>query len=441
MTQTTTKKAYQGREVYIVDGSRTPFLKARGKPGPFTNADLAVATTKQLLIRQNFEATEFDEVITGAVMSSADEANISRIISLRLGCGKKVPAWTVMRNCASGMQALDSAATNISCGRSELVLAGGVDSMSHAALLYNRQAVNWFAEMANAKSAGQKALLFLKARPHFFLAPVIALLRGLTDPVIGMSMGQTAEEVAYKFNISRTEMDEFAVRSHLRLAVAQQKNLLKEITTIYDNKGNIYAHDDGVRADSTVEKLAKLKPFFDKKFGSVTAGNSSQITDGAAYLILASSDAIKKYNLPVLGKIVDCSWSGLDPAVMGLGPAYSSAELLKRHDLTLADIDYWEINEAFAAQVIGCLRAWNDVDFCKNELGLSDKLGEIDTDKLNIHGGAICLGHPIGASGARVVLQLLHILRQNNAKRGIASLCIGGGQGGAMLIETCDNAV
>ncbi len=431
-------KAYQGRDVYFVDGSRTPFLKARAKPGPFTSSDLAVATTKQLLTRQNFEPTEFDEVITGAAMPSADEANISRVISLRLGCGKKVPAWTVMRNCASGMQALDSAATNISSGRADLILAGGVDAMSHAPLVYNHQAVNWFAEMAAAKSTGQKALTFLKARPQYFLNPIIALLRGLTDPIVGLSMGQTAEEVAYKFKISRTEMDEFAVRSHLRLAEAQTKNLLTEITTLYDHKGNVYLHDDGIRADSSVEKLAKLKPFFDKKFGNVTAGNSSQVTDGAAYLILASSDAIKKYNLPVIGKLVDCSWAGLDPAVMGLGPAFASAALLKRHNLKLNDIDYWEINEAFAAQVIGCLRAWNDIDFCKRELGLEDKLGELDQNRLNIRGGAICLGHPIGASGARIVLQLLHILRGNNAKRGIASLCIGGGQGGAMLIESCD---
>lgn len=434
-----TIKAYRGRDVYIIDGSRTPFLKARGMPGAFSSSDLAVATTKPLLERQNFAAEQFDEVITGAAMPSADEANISRVIALRLGTGKKVPAWTVMRNCASGMQALDSAATNISYGRSELVLAGGVDAMSHSPLLYNRHAVNWFAAMANSKSLPQKIMTLLKARPQYFLSPVISLLRGLTDPLVGLSMGQTAEELAYRFNISRLEMDEFAVRSHLRLSEAQQKNLFPEITTLYDHKGNVYSHDDGVRADSSVEKLAKLKPFFDKKFGSVTAGNSSQITDGAAFLILASSDTVKKHQLPVLGKIIDCSWAGLDPAVMGLGPVYAATALLKRHNLELNQIDYWEINEAFAAQVIACLRAWNDATFCKTELG-SDKLGEIDPNKLNIHGGAICLGHPIGASGARVVLQLLHILRQNDAKRGIATLCIGGGQGGAMLIETCEKA-
>src|SRR6056297_1318225 len=177
-------QSYQGREVYIVDGSRTPFLKAAGKPGSFTSADLAVSTVKQLMARQKFSPENFDEVITGAAMPSPDEANISRVISLRVGCGKKVPAWTVMRNCASGMQALDNAATNITSGRADLVLAGGVDAMSHAPIMYNKKAVLWFAAMAKAKTFGQKAAAFAKIRPQYFLAPVIALLRGLTDPVV-----------------------------------------------------------------------------------------------------------------------------------------------------------------------------------------------------------------------------------------------------------------
>lgn len=428
------KSNYAGRAIYIVDGARTPFIKARTKPNPFSASDLAVATIRVLLGRQNFLASDIGEVITGCAMPSADEANVSRVISLRVGCGKKVPAWTVMRNCASGLQALDNAAQDISDGRYDLVLAGGTDAMSQAPLLFPLSMSAWLGSWVSAKNIMQKLQVLARLRPHYF-APVIGLERGLTDQVAGLSMGQTAENLAYRFNISRAEMDEFAVMSHKRVAQAQANHEFSEITPIFDSNGKLYEQDDGVRPDSSVESLAKLKPYFDKKFGSVTAGNSSQITDGAAFLMLASEDAVQKYNLPVMAKIIDVQWSGCDPAQMGLGPVYASTALMQRQGLTINDIDYWEINEAFAGQVLGCFRAWNDAQFCKEELGLPDKFGQIDLNRFNIKGGAIALGHPIGASGARLVLQLAHILKEKNAKRGIATLCIGGGQGGAMLIE------
>lgn len=431
------RSGLKGRAVYIVDGCRTPFLKAKGKPGPFTASDLAVAAGRILLERQPFAATEFDEVVTGCAMPSPDEANIARVISLRLGCGKAVPAWTVMRNCGSGMQALDSAAQNITLGRQDLVLAGGVDAMSHAPLLFKEAMVVWLANWTQARTIGQKLKMLAQIKPGY-LTPVIALIHGLTDPIVGLSMGQTAENLAFRFGITRRQMDEFAVRSHQRLTAAQAAHVLSEVTTIYDKNGRFYQNDDGVRADSTVEKLAKLKPFFDKKFGNVTAGNSSQITDGAALLILASADAVRRYQLPILGRIVDTAWAGVDPAEMGLGPVFASTALLQRHGLTRTDIDYWEINEAFAAQVLACLTAWDDAEFCRTNLGLTDKFGRIDDERLNIYGDATAMGHPIGASGARLVLQLIHILKSKNAKRGVATLCIGGGQGGAMLIENVD---
>lgn len=426
--------SFSGRNVYIVDGSRTPQLKAKGKPGVFHAADLAVYAGRALLSRQPFEATDLDEVIMGCVMPGPDEANIARIIALRLGCEKHVPAWTVQRNCASGMQALDNAAMNIASGRSDLVLAGGVEAMSHAPVLYNDAMVTWFGQMFSARSLGARIKILSKLRLSH-LKPIIGLLRGLTDPVVGLSMGQTAEKLAHRFNISREEMDSFAMRSHQRLVDAHDKGRLKEIEVIYDTKGHYYDHDDGVRRDSDMAGLAKLKPVFDKPFGQVTAGNSAQVTDGASCLLLASEDAIKKYNLPILGRIVDSQWAGLDPAQMGLGPAHAMAPIMQRHHFNINDIDYWEINEAFSAQVLACLAAWKDDDYCRTELGLDAALGEIDTDKLNVDGGGISLGHPVGASGARIVLHLLKVLEQNNAKRGMASLCIGGGQGGAMLIE------
>lgn len=422
-----------GRDVYIVDGSRTPFLKAKGI-GPFTGSDLAVAAGMTLLNRQPFSPSELDEVIIGSAMPGPDEANIARVIALRLGCGDKVPAFTVMRNCASGMQALDNAAMQIASGRSNLVLAGGTDAMSHAPLLFNQKMASWFANWFAAKSMGQKLGLVTQFRPSF-LAPVIALLRGLTDPIVGLNMGQTAEKVAYRFDITREQMDEFAAQSHIKLAKAYSENRMTEVSPIIDYKGRVYPQDDGIRADSTVEKLAKLKPFFDKKYGMVTPGNSSQITDGACLLLLASAEAVKKHGLRVIGRIVDSQWSALDPSQMGLGPVHAATPILQRHKLKPEDMDCWEINEAFAAQVLGCFAAWNDEEYCKNQLGLKEAIGAPSLEKLNRDGGAIAAGHPIGASGARIVLHVLNSLEQRNESRGMAAICIGGGQGGAMYLE------
>ena len=432
--KTVSKSGTNDRDVYIVDGSRTPFLKAKGKPGPFTAADLALGCARPLMARQAFELDDLDEVVIGCVMPGPNEANIARVIALRLGCDEHIPAWTVQRNCASGLQAIDSAAKDIMLGRADIVLAGGVESMSHSPVLLNNNMVTWLGAWAGAKTFPQKLSALGKLRGNFF-KPIIGLLRGLTDPVVGLSMGQTAENLAYHFNISREQMDEFAVRSHLRLSSAQQQNLFDEVEVIYDTKGKFYDADDGVRPDSAVDKLATLKPVFDRPFGLVTAANSAQITDGAAMLILASGDAVKQHNLPTLGKICDTHWAGLAPEQMGLGPVHAITPILKRNKLAIDDVDCWEINEAFAAQVLGCLAAWEDKEYCKTELGLNSPLGSLDQDKLNIHGGGISIGHPVGASGARIVLHLLHTLKQNKKNKGIASLCIGGGQGGAMLVE------
>ena len=422
------------RDVFVVDGARTPFLKAKAGLGPFTGSDLAVNAGRPLLLRQPFGATAFDEVILGAAMPSADEANIGRVVALRLGCGDKVPAWTVMRNCASGLQALDSAYVNILAGRADLVLAGGTDAMSHAPLLFGPAMVNWLAAWYAAKGAGQKAVLATRFRVSY-LAPVIALLRGLTDPNVKVSMGSTAEIVAKRFGITREMMDAYAVESHRRTAFAQDNGHMAEVEPMYGPDGTVYAADDGLRRDSSVEKLGKLKPVFDKTYGNVTAGNSSQVTDGAAMLILASADAVREYGLKPLGRIVDTHWGALDPSEMGLGPVHAITPLLMRHGLTFEDIDAAEINEAFAAQVLGCLAAWEDVDYCREHFGLDKPFGPPDRAKLNVDGGAIAIGHPIGASGARVVLHVLKVLERTGGQRGVASLCIGGGQGGAMLVE------
>ena len=424
------------KTIYVVDGARTPFLKAQKGPGPFAASDLATQAGRALLLRQPFEPFDLDEVILGCAAPSPDETNIGRMVALRLGCGNKVPGWTVMRNCASGMQAIDSAIANIQRGRSELVLAGGVDALSRAPLLYSDAMVRWFAGMMSMRSAGQKAQHFARLSPGALLSPVIGLMKGLTDPVVGLLMGQTAENLAWRFGIDRKQMDEFAVRSHQRAIAGRTAGHFGEIVSVVDGKGNVYAEDDGVRADASMAGMAKPKPFFDKKYGSVTAANSSQITDGAAWVLLASEEAVKKWNLKPLGRIVDSQWSGLAPEQMGLGPVHASTPILQRNGLTLADVDYWELNEAFAAQVLGCQAAWQDDVYCREQLDLPGAYGTIDDARLNVDGGAVSIGHPVGASGARIVLHLLHVLRRNKAKRGVATICIGGGLGGAMLLET-----
>lgn len=422
--------------VYVVDGVRSPFLKARNAPGPFAASDLATQVGRALLLRQPFAPTDLDEVILGCAAPSPDETNIGRMVALRLGCGHRVPGWTVMRNCASGMQAVDSAVANIQSGRSSLVLAGGVDALSRAPLLFSDAMVHWLARWYGAKTLSAK-LAVLKDFRLGHLAPVIGLLKGLTDPVVGLSMGQTAENLAARFGIDRATMDRYAATSHQR-ASAHRQEAARQIVPLVDAQGKIYAQDDGVRDDSTPEGLKKLKPVFDRRYGNITAGNSSQVTDGAAWLLLASEEAVDRFGLHPLGRILDAQWAALDPAQMGLGPVHAASPILARQGLGLQDVPVWEINEAFAAQVLACQAAWADDDYCRTQLGLPAALGQLDGARLNSEGGAVALGHPVGASGARIILQVLHRLAREpeaGPRRGMAAICIGGGQGGAMLVE------
>ena len=430
------RRGVERRPVYIVDGSRTPFIKARGRPGPFTPVDLAVQCGRPLLLRQPFAPDAFDQVILGCVDVIADEMNPARVSALRLGMGEAMTAFTVQINCGSGMQSIDTGYRYIQDGMSDLVFAGGAESLSHSPLVFSRGAVEWYARLNGARDPWSKFMALLGVRPSFF-KPVIGLERGLTDPIVQLNMGQTAELVAHLFHISRQQADSYAAESQRRLARAQAEGWLKaEIEPAFARDGTLYDHDDGVRPDSSVESLARLKPAFERPWGQVTPGNSSQITDGASWVILASEDAVKEHKLEPKAVIVDSEWSALDPSIMGLGPVLCSTAILKRHQLALGDIDLWELNEAFAAQVLGCLAAWEDPQFCRSALGLDGAAGSVPRDRLNVDGGAIGVGHPVGASGNRIVLHLVNAMKRLGVKRGIATECIGGGQGGAMLIET-----
>ncbi len=421
--------------VYVVDGARAPFLKARGEPGPFSAADLAVACARPVLARQPFAPEALDEVIVGCVIPAPDEANIARIIALRLGCGKKMPAHTVQRNCGSGMQAVASGYERIALGFAHLVLAGGTEAMSRAPIQWNTEMTAWLAGLLRAKNPWQR----LRAMARFRLShlkPVYALLLGLTDPLAKLNMGQTAEMLAHRFGIAREAQDAYALESHRRLAAAFDAGQMQhEVETLYDNRGSYVAEDNGLRRETDLAQLAKLRPVFDRKYGLVTSGNSSQVTDGAAMLLLASEEAVKHHSLPVLGELLGHEWAGVDPAQMGLGPVHAVARLLTRHNYKMRDLVQLELNEAFAAQVLACQTAWDSAQYAREELGLDAPLGAMDPARLNPEGGAIACGHPIGASGARLALHLLHALRRKGGGLGVATLCIGGGQGGAMLLR------
>jgi acetyl-CoA C-acetyltransferase/acetyl-CoA acyltransferase len=423
--------------LYIVDGLRTPFAKMGTTLAACDATELGRTAAAAVLARTAMDPAMIDEVVFGCVGNPVDAANVARVIALRAGVPESVPAITVSRNCASGFEAITQASDKAANGRGDIFLVGGAESMSHYPLLYNASAVKKYAALGKAKSAGQKAAALLAFRPADF-APRIALMLGLTDPVCGLGMGQTAELLARDWRLTRDLQDEFAVRSHQRAEAARAK-FKEEITPVYPRGGREAAAvdtDNGVRDGQTMEALGKLKAVFDKRGGTVTAGNASQITDGAVALLVMTEAGLKRTGLQPIGKLVGFAYAGCEPARMGLGPVYAMAKAEKLTGFRLADADLIEINEAFAAQVLACRAAAASVEFCHQHLGRDTALGEIPLEKLNVNGGAIALGHPVGASGARLALTALHELRRRGGRRALVSLCIGGGQGGALWLET-----
>jgi len=319
----------------------------------------------------------------------------------------------------------------------DTVLTGGTESMTQMPLIFSQKFQNIFGEFMFAKSLG-KRFAALKKLKLGHLKPRVAVVEGLTDPFEGINMGMTAEVLAKEFGISRAEQDAFATLSHNRAIAAQESGALKdEITPVFiPPKFNKVIHQDvGPRAGQTVEKLAKLRPYFDRKYGSVTVGNACPLTDGAAMLLLMEEEKAKSEGYKPLARIKGYAFAGLEPKRMGLGPVYSTPVALKRAGVDFKDIDLIELNEAFAAQVLACNKAFASDEFCQQKLGLDKALGEVDPAKLNINGGAIALGHPVGATGTRLVLTLAKALIAQKKKMGLATLCIGGGQGGAIVIE------
>jgi acetyl-CoA C-acetyltransferase/acetyl-CoA acyltransferase len=332
------------------------------------------------------------------------------------------------------MESVAAAGYRIASGDARLILAGGMESMSQIPLYYTPEYAQWLEGVWRAKSPLARVGAFAKFRPRM-LTPRIALAEGLTDLTCGLNMGQTAEVLAREFRVTREQQDEFALRSHQR-AVAARERLREEIAPVFAPPSYDMVRDDvGPRDNQTIEALAKLKPYFERRTGTVTVGNACQVTDGAVALLVGSESVASRWPVPPLGRIRAFAFAGLAPSRMGLGPVFAMSRALELAGLSLADVELFEINEAFSAQVLACLAAAKSDDFARAELSRDRALGEIPLDRLNVNGGAIALGHPVGASGARLLLTLLMEMRRRGIKRGMASLCVGGGQGAAFIVE------
>lgn len=410
-------------DVVVVGGVRSPFCRIGADLSGIGVVDLAASVSRSLMARLGVRPDVVDEVIMGCVCQPFDAANVARVIALRAGIPVDRPAFTVQRNCASGAEALTSAAVKIAAGEGEVFLVGGVESMTNIPLLFRKSAAAKFGALMKSRGLGRKVRSLLAFRPHDF-SPVIGLQLGLSDPVSGLGMGQTAELLAREYGITRASQDEFANDSHAKAAAASAR-LAREIVPVFPPEGGrAVTADNGVRENSSVEGLARLRPVFDRRHGSVTAGNSSQISDGAAVMLVTTRTRAQREGWPILGALDGFVFTGCDPARMGLGPVHAIKRLVDRFGVKPDDCDVVEINEAFAVQVLAVLHGLESAG-----LGVPDGV-------LNPNGGAIALGHPVGASGARLVVTALHELNRRGGRHAIASMCIGGGQGGALLLSS-----
>lgn len=420
----------------VLAGVRTPFAKSFGTLANVPADQLGRLAVEGVLPRAGIRATDVGELVFGNVAGQADASNIARVIALRSGIPQDRVAHTVNRNCASGMEAIFSAWHILSEGRTDLVVAGGTESMSNVPFLFNRKARDFFLDLKRAGFWGRLGLILGRLGPSLF-KPVPALELGLTDPVCGLNMGQTAEVLAREFGITRAEQDQFALRSHERALSAWKRGFYSEEVVPVPAEltgGTAVAMDTGPRPNQSLDALARLKPIFDRVNGTVTPGNSCPITDGAAAVVLTPADRLGGRR--PLGFVRDYALAGCDPRRMGLGPVFAIHKLLRKTGLSLADFELIEINEAFAAQVLACKKAMASEQFARRELGDDKPIGELDLDRLNVNGGAIALGHPVGASGTRLIITLLRSLADRGLKRGLAALCVGGGQGAAVWVET-----
>ena len=425
------------RRVVVVDGVRTPFVKAGTALAEVPAVELARIVIREVLERTEIDPAEIDEVILGNAAPPAGAPNIARVAALEAGIPQAVPAFSVARNCASGFQSLTDAYNQIVLGQSEIVLAGGVESMSRVPLQYPDEFAGVVSDLSRAGSVTGKVAAATRLRPAH-LKPVVALAEGLTDPVCGLNMGETAEVLAREFDLSRLAQDEVALGSHLRASEAwADGRFADEVTPVFvpPDYTDVVAEDIGYRPGQSLEALARLEPVFDRLDGTVTAGNSSMITDGAAAVLLMEAERARSLGYDPLGTLVSFGYAGVDPRRMGLGPAVATPLALDRAGIALEDVDLIELNEAFAAVVLANLEVFPSAEWAAEALGRERPIGEIRPERLNVNGGAIALGHPIAATGTRLALTLLLEMKRRGLEWGLATLCVGGGLGGAIVFR------
>jgi acetyl-CoA acyltransferase len=424
-----------GRRAAVVAGLRTPFVKAGTDFRDMTAVELGAAVVNELVARSGIAPKEFDSVVFGQVIPSPTVTLIGREMVLRTQLPRSVQAHTVARACATSIQTTTDAADQIALGHSECAISGGAESISDAPIFASRTLAQALVEVSRARSLGDRVKILARLRPHDF-APVPPALK---EPTTGLTMGESAEIMAQKNAISREAQDELAWKSHTRAAAAWEDGKFDaEVMHVpvpprYDRTS---AKDNIVRKDTTREALAQLKPVFDKRYGTITAGNASPLTDGAAALVVMSEEKARALGIRPLGFVKAYAYAALDPKDQLLqGPAYAAPVALDRAGLSLRDMDLVDMHEAFAAQVLSNLKAFASKTFAERELGRSEPLGEIDPAKLNVNGGSIALGHPFGATGARMILQTLHELERRKGQHALLTVCAAGGLGAALVLE------
>ena len=427
---------HHARRVVVVDGVRTPFAKVETALAEVPAVELARTSVRELIERTEIDPATIDEVILGNAAPPSDAPNIARVAALEAGIPREVPAFSVQRNCASGFQSITDGYNAIALGEADVIVAGGVESMSNVPLQYPDEFADVMSDLSRARSVGEKVSAATQIRPAHF-KPVVALLEGLTDPVCGLNMGQTAEVLARELHLSRRAQDEYALRSHQRASAAwAEGRFAEEVTPVFVPPvyREVVAEDVGYRPQQTLEALSKLKPVFERE-GTVTAGNSSMVTDGAAALLLMEEGRARAEGLRPLGRISSFAYAGLEPERMGLGPALATPLALSRAGVSLSDIGLVELNEAFAAIVLANMEVFPSRAWAEERLGRTLPIGTLREEVLNVNGGAIALGHPIAATGSRLALTLLLEMRRRDVELGLATLCVGGGLGGAIVFQ------
>ena len=424
-----------GRRVAIVDGCRTPFAKSGTVFKNLSAVELGKTAVRELISRVEVDVKEIDHVVYGTVVQSVQEPNIAREVTLGAGIPPTVPSFTVGRACASSNQAITSAAEHIMVGQAEVAVAGGAESLTDIPILFSPEMRNALVRASKARSLGERLQAFRAIRPKH-LTPVTP---AIAEPTTGLTMGESAEKMAKENGISREEQDRWALRSHqLAAAATADGRLTAEIVPTYvpPKYEEVVMQDNGIREDTSLEKLSQLKPVFDRKYGTVTAGNASPLTDGASAVLLMSEEKAKALGYTPLGYIRSYAYAALSPSDQLLqGPVYAAPVALERAGLSMKDIALLEIHEAFAAQVLSNLQ-WFDSDrIARERLGRDKAIGIPPEDRINVMGGSIAIGHPFGATGGRVTITLLQELRRRGEQFGMVSVCAAGAMGFVMIVE------